>query len=135
VLDKQSRTTSDNVRACQDTSAFDRQTEARAAEVTGEEATRFWLHSDNRISLHPPTTRYRARSTFVPAWIDYATTEQVGMESAAKRKAASAAMGDGDGRPAKRQKMPVRAAPRVVECLVGGGSGRREECRAMRDGS
>ncbi|KAH6337939.1 hypothetical protein HBI37_129240 [Parastagonospora nodorum] len=28
------------------------------------------------------------------------------MESAAKRKAASAAMGDGDGRPAKRQKVP-----------------------------
>jgi hypothetical protein len=31
------------------------------------------------------------------------------MESAAKRKAASAAVGDSDGRPAKRQKVPVCA--------------------------
>lgn len=57
ALDGQLRTTSDSVRVRQDTSVFDRQTEARAAKVTGEEATRFWLHSDNRISLHPPTTR------------------------------------------------------------------------------
>tara|TARA_R110002003_G_scaffold126_45_gene11807 strand:- start:9385 stop:9492 length:108 start_codon:yes stop_codon:yes gene_type:complete len=35
------------------------------------------------------------------------------MESAAKRKAASAAVGDSDGRPAKRQKVPVCAVPVV----------------------
>lgn len=40
------------------------------------------------------------------------------MESAAKRKAASAAVGDSDGRPAKRQKVPVRAA-----CIGGRGIG------------
>ena len=45
------------------------------------------------------------------------------MESAAKRKAASAAVGDGEGRPAKRQKVPVCAVPNGVECIVGGGSG------------
>jgi len=48
------------------------------------------------------------------------------MESAAKRKAASAAMGDGDGRPAKRQKVPVRAAPQGVASSVGGGPAKSE---------
>lgn len=88
--------------------------------------TRFWQHSDNRIPLRPRTPRKLHRPTFAPAWIDYATTKQVEMESAAKRKAASAAMGDSDGRPAKRQKVPVRAAPQGVECIVGGGPAMRE---------
>jgi hypothetical protein len=40
------------------------------------------------------------------------------MESAAKRKAASASVGDYDGRPAKRQKVPVRATPQVVRAAA-----------------
>lgn len=43
------------------------------------------------------------------------------MESAAKRKAASAAVGDSDGRPTKRQKVPVRAACIGGDCIAGGG--------------
>ena len=41
------------------------------------------------------------------------------MESAAKRKAASAAAGDHDGRPAKRQKGTVRAGCGGGRCIVG----------------
>jgi hypothetical protein len=73
------------------------------------------------------------------AWKDYATTELAKMESAAKRKAASAAMGEGDGRPAKRQKVPVRATPRggeassVVDQRCASGVG-RDAGRGLGDG-
>jgi hypothetical protein len=64
-------------------------------------------------SRQPDHTRpaYRQQS-LVLTWIDYATTKSEEMESAAKRKAANAGVGDGDARPAKRQKVPVRAAPK-----------------------
>jgi hypothetical protein len=79
------------------------------------------MHCDNRIPLHSHTGRYPHQPTLAPAWIHYATTNPGKMESASKRKAASAAMGDSDGRPAKRQKVPVRATPKSADCIVGGG--------------
>jgi hypothetical protein len=84
--------------------------------------TRFWMHCDNRIPLHSPNTRYLRRPTLAPAWKAYATAIPAKMESASKRKAAGAAVADGDGRPAKRQKVPVCAAPKCADCIVGGGS-------------
>lgn len=57
------------------------------------------------------------------------------MESASKRKAASAALGDGDGRPPKRQKAPVRAAPEVLDAASVVDQKWRATSSAMRHGS
>jgi hypothetical protein len=56
------------------------------------------------------------------------------MESAAKRKAASAAVGDSDGRPSKRQKVPVRAACIGGSWTVGHGLETCEEWRVENGG-
>ena len=86
-----------------------------------EKPTRNSLHPRHEHCLHP--------RPLILAWIVYAITKSSGMESAAKRKAASAAVGDGDSRPAKRQKVPVRAGCDGGVCRVGGGLEMGERCR------
>lgn len=125
----------DQHRARQDISALDPQTtrtdhdcSEKERAVRAEGALRY-----PQFTAHPHQTPFRHQQPLALAWIDYATAKSAKMESAAKRKAASAAMGDGDGRPAKRQKVPVRAVPNRVEGIVGGGSqlvGAVERCRS-----
>jgi hypothetical protein len=84
-------------------------------------STRSGELTSNAHFTAPTTPPYPASTIFgicLDSLRDRDTTE---MESAAKRKAASASVGDNDGRPAKRQKVPVRAAPESVDCIVGGG--------------
>jgi len=83
----------------------------RAARQRVEPATRISLHQRHDPDLH--------RRVLASTWSDNAIPATPSMESAAKRKAGSAAAGDGDGRPAKRQKVPVRAACQRVAACVG----------------
>lgn len=51
------------------------------------------------------------------------------MESASKRKAAGAAAPENEGRPSKRQKVPVSATPEECAIIVGGAPEVMEERR------